>query len=177
MSISSWLPNPKLSGRMLTFLEHALKDEVLWDICCDHGYVGIKALHSGQFSKVHFVDKIPHIMERLATLINQRSKKNTCPYELHVMAGEDLNMEVSGSVLIAGVGGLTIKIIIDSLIAKNVLKAEKLLLSPHTDEKVLVEYLESEIIKNNFVLENKIMMPEGPRLRPLYILIKKNKGQ
>lgn len=172
MSTTSWLPNPKLSGRMLTFLEHALKDKVLWDICCDHGYVGIKALHSGQFSKIHFVDKIPHIMERLSTLISQRSKKNTCPYELHVMAGEDINVEVLGTVLIAGVGGLTIKIILDSLIAKNLLFAEKLLLSPHTDEKVLVEYLDSEILKREYTLEEKLMMPEGPRFRPLYILVK-----
>ena len=154
---------------MLTFLEHALKDDILWDICCDHGYVGISALHSGEFTKVHFVDQIPHIMERLQTLINQKSKRNTCPYELHVMSGEDLNIEVTGTVLIAGVGGMTIKIIIDSLLSKEILKAQKLLLSPHTDEKVLVEYMQTEQFKKYYDLSEKIMMAEGPRFRPLYI--------
>lgn len=154
---------------MLTFLEHSMKDDALWDVCCDHGYVGIRALQSGEYTEVHFVDKIPHIMDRLEQLILQSSRKNKCPYELHLMSGEDLERRLSGTVLIAGVGGMTIRTIIDSLIDKELLLAGRLLLSPHTDEKVLVAYMQSQKFKDRYLLIDKIMMPEGSRFRPLYI--------
>ncbi len=164
------LPNPKLSKRMQCFIENALKDRPFWDVCCDHGYVGLKALESCEFSEVHFVDQVPHIMHRLESLINQswRIKANS-KYFLYLMPGEDLEMEILGTILIAGVGGLTIKTIISSLITANKLKAHRLLLSPHTDEVVLVKYVEDNSFNKLYSLTNKILMPEGSRFRPLYI--------
>ena len=48
------LPNPKLTKRMKCFIDHALIDKPLWDICCDHGYVGIKALETSYIRKTVF---------------------------------------------------------------------------------------------------------------------------
>lgn len=156
---------------MRTLLEHALKNEPLWDVCCDHGYVGIKALESGHHKEVHFVDQIPHIMERLQLLINQ-SRSNTLKqqsYYLYTLAGQDISNDIYGTLLVAGVGGTTIVTILDGLITKKNLKAKRLLLSPHMDEKIFVNYIESENFKHHYFLKEKIMMPEGPRERPLYI--------
>lgn len=165
------LPNPKLTKRMKHFIDHALKDQPLWDICCDHGYVGIKALETSQFSEVHFVDQVPHIMERLETLIKQYWRiKPEHKYYLHLMSGEELEQDVSGTMLVAGVGGLTIKTIVSTLIEKKKLSAKRLLLSPHTDEKVLIEYLDDVDFKKVYSVTEKILMPEGKRFRPLYII-------
>jgi len=165
------LPNPKLTKRMKCFIDNAIKDEALWDICCDHGYVGIKALETSQFTEVHFVDQVPHIMERLETLIKQYWRiRPEHKYTLHLMSGEELDLDVDGTMLVAGVGGLTIKTIVSSLIEKNKLHAKRLLLSPHTDEKVLIQYLDDADFKKNYKFTEKIIMPEGKRFRPLYIL-------
>lgn len=165
------LTNPKLSKRMKCFIDNALKNDVLWDICCDHGYVGIKALETSQFSEVHFVDQIPHVIDRLETLIKQYWRiKPEHRYSLHVMAGEDLDIDLRGTILIAGVGGLTIKKIVSTLIEKKRLHAKRLLLSPHTDEKTLIQYMDEIDFQNMYSITEKIMMPEGKRFRPLYIL-------
>lgn len=164
------LPRPKLSSRMVSFLEHALKNQPLWDVCCDHGYVGIKAMESGAFSEVHFVDQVPHIMDRLETLISQTRIAKNHRHFLHRKAGEELEAEIHGTLLIAGVGGLTIKNILENLIAKKALKAKRFLLSPHSDEKVLLNLLESESFQQHYDITQKILLPEGPRHRPLYII-------
>jgi tRNA (adenine22-N1)-methyltransferase len=163
------LPNPKLSPRMRTFLDYALIDNVLWDVCCDHGYVGIKAMESGSFTEVHFVDQIPHIMERLDKLIHQSKKIKDHKYFLYTLPGEAIINEIHGTMLIAGVGGSTIKNILQGLFLKKNLKAKRLLLSPHMDEKIFVAYIDSEEFKNAYSFKEKILMKEGPRERPLYI--------
>lgn len=165
------LSNPKLSKRMKCFIENALKGQPFWDVCCDHGYVGIKALESSEFLEVHFVDQVPHIMQRLERLIHQSSHiKPEHKYVLYQQAGEQIDREIKGTLLIAGVGGLTIKTIVSSLIANKNLSAQRLLLSPHTDEKVLTQFIDEKSFKEMYCLTNKILMADGSRLRPLYIL-------
>lgn len=172
-SFTMKLPAPKLSIRMKAFIEHALPNESFWDVCCDHGYVGIKALTSNRFTSVHFVDQIPHIMKRLQQLIYQdKDLRAEHIYFLQTCAGEDIEGVVEGTLLIAGVGGLTMKNILNSLLNKKTLLAQRLLLSPHTDEKVIVEYIISEAFLIHYEIQEKIMLPEGKRLRPLYILNK-----
>ena len=156
---------------MKCFIDHALRDKPLWDVCCDHGYVGIKALETSQFSEVHFVDQVPHIMERLEILIKQYWRiKPQHKYYLHVISGECLEEDVEGTLLIAGVGGLTITIILKALLDKNKLNAQRLLLSPHTDEKVLIEYFGHEDFQKMYIVTSKVLMPEGKRMRPLYVV-------
>lgn len=165
------LPRPKISFRMRTFIEHAIVGGPFWDVCCDHGYVGIRALESNLFSEVYFVDQVPHIMNRLETLLEQ-SRKTTKEhkYFFYTQAGQDIESPVHGTLLIAGVGGLTIKTILASLIERKILHAKRLLLSPHTDELVLIDYLATESFQKIYQTSNKILIPEGKRHRALYIL-------
>ena len=133
------LPSPKLSPRMKSFIEHAIPNASFWDVCCDHGYVGIQALTSNQFTSVHFVDQVPHIMKRLQQLIYQnKNLRAEHKFFLQTCPGEEIEGDVEGTLLIAGVGGLTMKNILTSLMSKKTLLAQRLLLSPHTDEKVIV---------------------------------------
>ncbi len=164
------LPSPKVSLRMKTFVEEAIDGLAFWDFCCDHGYIGIHALKTERFTEVHFVDQVPHIIDRLRALFAQSNKvKPEYRYFFHSLGGEDLEMEVDGNCLIAGVGGTTIKIILENLHSKNLLKAKRLLLSPHLDEHILLPFLE-EKLSEHYALVKKIMIPEGKRIRPLYVL-------
>lgn len=165
------LVRPKLSLRMKTFVEKALEGKPFWDVCCDHGYVGIEAMHTGRFSHVHFVDQVPHIMQRLEKLIKQSpSYKADFAYTLHCLSAEKLQTEIEGTFLIAGVGGLTIKNILSAQLLGGRFFPERLLLSPHTDEAVLVSYLDE--IKEIYGPKEKMMVVDGKRERPLYLLEK-----
>lgn len=163
------LPNPKLSKRMRIFLDHAIKNDIFWDVCCDHGYVGIKALESGEYTTVHFVDCIPHIMDRLKKLIEQNSHRVQGPYVLHTKSGADINELIKGTLLIAGVGGTTIKTILSKLLTNQHLLASRILLSPHMDEHIFLNFVECIHFKEKYFLVEKISISEGKRFRPLYI--------
>jgi tRNA (adenine22-N1)-methyltransferase len=160
---------PKLSKRMLLFLEQAIKHKPLWDICCDHGFVGLGALRD-QFSEVHFVDQVPHIMDTLRTRLEQYPPKTDCKFSLHVIPAELIDQDIFGTCLIAGVGGLTIKNILSALIVNQKLKAQRLLLSPHTDELVLVDFISELSFQEKYSLKEKYLFTEGKKERSLYIL-------
>lgn len=162
------LPKPKVSERMKIFVDWGIDQLPFWDFCCDHGYIGIHALKSERFSEVHFVDQVPHIIERLQTLFAQSDKvKPEYKFFFHIASGEDLKTKVEGNCLIAGVGGTTIKVILETLSQKDFLHAKRLLLSPHLDEHILNPFMES--LSDQYKLVEKIEIPEGKRVRPLYI--------
>ena len=163
------LPKPKISPRMKIFVDNSLDGIPFWDFCCDHGYIGIHALKSERFNEVHFVDQVPHIIHRLQALFLQSPHvKEQYKYFFHIAAGEDLSQEVHGNCLIAGVGGTTIKIILENLMAKNILHAKRLLLSPHLDEHILIPFMQNNL-GEKYLLKEKILIQEGRRNRPLYI--------
>lgn len=163
------LHRPKLSSRMRLFLDQGVLNKPFWDVCCDHGYVGIGALKYN-FSEVHFVDQVPHIMEKLIFRFKEFPPNNSAKFKFHINSGEEISEFVFGTCLIAGVGGLTIKNIIENLIRVDKLKADRLLLSPHTDEKVLIDCIRSSIVSDSYFLKEKIIFTEGKKERSLYIL-------
>ena len=163
------LAKPKITPRMQAFLSNALPQRPFWDICCDHGYVSYAAILSNEFSEIHCVDQVPHIIVRLKQLFIERLGNDQENIFYHEINAENLDKIVLGNCLIAGVGGLTIKNILSSLLGTQLLKADRLMLSPHTDEKVMLSYVESEDFKKYYHLVKKIIIIEGPRGRPLYI--------
>ncbi len=164
------LPKPKISPRMKYFVEQANSNSPFWDFCCDHGYIGIAALMSGKFSEVHFVDQIPHIIERLKKLFDQSPSKDTFNhYFFHDCGGENLQMDIHGSIVIAGVGGRTIISILSSLISKNQLYADKIILSPHLDISMMENFCNEHLIKNNYAQIIKDTIIENNRSRVVYI--------
>jgi tRNA (adenine22-N1)-methyltransferase len=164
------LPKPKISPRMKYFVEQANANSPFWDFCCDHGYIGIAALMSGKFSEVHFVDQIPHIIERLRKLFDQSpSKESFEHYFFHDCGGENLNMNIRGNIVIAGVGGRTIISILKSIISKNQLHADKIILSPHLDISMMEDFCNEYLIQSNYSLTIKDAINENKRSRAVFI--------
>ncbi|NOT78071.1 MAG: hypothetical protein HOP07_03600 [Bacteriovoracaceae bacterium] len=168
----------KLSLRMKLFLDSALQNDSFWDLCCDHGYVGLGALvlnnHEKSFTSVYFVDQVSHIMKSLQLRIDHLYNKPNIPYALYCLPAEDLDVDLTGTVLIAGVGGFTIKKILSNLLSKNKLKAKRLLLSPHTDVKILEEYIAFDEYQKCYFLKDKLSVVVGKKEKPFYILDQKN---
>jgi tRNA (adenine22-N1)-methyltransferase len=168
------LPKPKISPRMQYFVNQADANIPFWDFCCDHGYIGIAAMTSGKFCEVHFVDQIPHIIERLKKLFEQSPSKNIYDkYFFYDCGGENLNTNIQGNVIIAGVGGRTIVSILNSLISKNILAAQKIILSPHLDIKLMEDFCNTQLPQLDYVFLGKDEVIENNRARPIYIWIRK----
>lgn len=119
-----------LTPRLQTIYGSLLPNEEVWDVCCDHGQLGLAALKSNQFPLVHFVDQVPEIIDSLPKgFLNAR---------YYPQPAEDLNIPLSGNIVIAGVGAHTILSSLNSWEAKGLLKAKRLILCPQKNLELIV---------------------------------------
>ena len=118
-------------------LGQGVPGEDFWDICCDHGLLGESALQSARFPRVHFVDRVPHIIANLTNRLGELPEGS----RLILSDAADLNERIHGSVSIAGVGGHNIIKILSSWTAKDILHARRLILNPLTHIVELRDFL------------------------------------
>ncbi|MBX2988704.1 MAG: SAM-dependent methyltransferase [Bdellovibrionaceae bacterium] len=156
----------RLSPRLQFLLDQAWPGEALWDLCCDHGLLGRRALQSGRFPEVHFVDQVPHIMARLRERLTREAPG--APAFLHAVPAGDLEPVLTGTVIIAGVGGEKILEILRRLHERRRLQARRLVLSPHKDEEFLAESLACDFA-SQWRLSPPRHVHEGPRVRPVWV--------
>lgn len=161
----------KLSPRMQFIFDHLQPGQPVWDFCCDHGYLGFSAYRSGLFPAIYFVDQVEPIVEKLRARFQQIHSRPeiistvkflTCP-------GEDVMEEVTGTLVIAGVGAHTIFDILQGLHAKNFLKASRLVLVPQKDEEKLLEYLQEKAYFGYSQSLPTGLITERGRVRKCYI--------
>ena len=120
-----------MTPRLRFLFSKALPNLPFWDVACDHGYLGERALRSGDFPEVHFVDPARHLIEK----IEQRLR----PTEFHPRGyfypqrAQDVQKSIRGNLVIAGIGGENLFHILENLHQDARLQAERLILSPHTD--------------------------------------------
>lgn len=162
----------KLSLRLSTALENALPDLCLWDICCDHGLLGMHALRSQKFPQVHFVDQVPHLMNSLHETVTARWKSAERSLSqqafFHTTAAEDLRMTLNGTICVLGVGAQKIEIFLKAWKNSGLLSAERLILGPHKDETWFLEKIIPGL--ENYRLQKQIDLCERGRKRTLFIL-------
>ena len=135
-----------MSERLRFLLSKAQPGEPLWDIGCDHGYLAEGALRSGLFPEVHFVDPVAELVDQAESRVLRRfplTNGERGPAFFHRCKGEDLAFPVRGSVVIAGMGGLRICSILRTWQSSGVLRASRLILSPHRDEGAVLHLLSS----------------------------------
>jgi tRNA A22 N-methylase len=85
----------------------------LWDIGCDHGLLGIRALQERLVPEVYFVDRARAPMERLEKLMPPNIRNRA---HILLIDGQKLDWsKVSGTVVISGVGSNTIVKILNSI--------------------------------------------------------------
>jgi tRNA (adenine22-N1)-methyltransferase len=159
----------KLTPKLQTIFDHLLPGEDVWDLCCDHGYLGRAALEAGTFGTVYFVDRVPHIIEKLQTEISAEERLRKARFR--AADGGELQENLCGTVVIAGVGAYTAFAILKTLYHGNFLRAKRLILSPQRDEQKLLQWLNEldEKFKHRYQLRIEQVVREGRR--PLWIYI------
>lgn len=186
-------PKSVLSPKLQLIYENLLPGEDLWDLCCDHGYLGQVALASNEFNQVFFVDQVPHIIEKLEARLRKESPKSfdldaSEPSEVEAslikqtyllsrkahfrnVPAELLQESLFGNVVIAGVGAYTAFAIVKSLWERQFLQAKRLILSPQRDDEKFLRWL-SEMDDNfnhRYQLKSQQSVREGRR--PLWVYV------
>ena len=100
-------------GKRLTALFHAIPTgyDSVWDLCCDHGRLGMALIETGRAPEVHFNDCIEPIMADLKARLVRYSARG---YTLHTVEAERLRLPDDGRhlLVLAGVGDeMTIRIL------------------------------------------------------------------
>ncbi|WP_374029689.1 tRNA (adenine(22)-N(1))-methyltransferase TrmK [Bdellovibrio bacteriovorus] len=136
----------KLSERMQFIYDQLLPNKPVWDFCCDHGYMGLNAYESGRFPEVYFVDQVPHIVQQLEQRFHREYYREDALAKAFFLAkkGEDIDLPLTGTAMVAGVGAFTIFNILQELHQKGLLHAQRLILGPQRDELKLREMIRAE---------------------------------
>lgn len=97
--------------------EEALYDE-LWDLCCDHGRLGLHIHQKQPQTRVHLVDVVPSIIDILR---NKYKALEDGRLFFKLASAEDIILANTPRqvVVIAGVGGSTIIEILEGILDKN----------------------------------------------------------
>lgn len=156
-----------LSPRLKMLSDFLIEGSDVWDLCCDHGYLGEAALESGLFPRVHFVDRVPDIIERLRSRLNDRLDVSKHAVFYSVDAGE-ISEPLEGTVVLAGVGADRIRQIIGDLLRRQLLHAKRILICPQTKEESVGERYAFEIGLSDWKVSRYEVM-EGSRRRVIFV--------
>ena len=126
-----------LSRRMLKIIELIPPCDLLADVGCDHGMVGISALIQNKTKKVIFIDISQPSLKKAENLARQYSMLDKCEF----VVGDGLCGKKVDCAIIAGMGGKEILKILEN----SAEKPQYLLLNPmrNTDtvrEKIVEDY-------------------------------------
>lgn len=131
-----------LSHRLKSIADLTASPEIIWDIGCDHGQLGMSFKHHPGVKEIYLVDPSNDVIDNLFNSID-----SDIPYPkifIKHMKGQDVipRKELKNSLLIAGMGGIEIRDILQSLLPRLSLNDE-IIISPHRNNLPLRGYLSS----------------------------------
>lgn len=131
-----------LSKRLKVVLDYIENDDIVADIGCDHGYLGIACIEKG----IKFVQLIDNKEGPLSSAKANLKNYDSGKYELTLSDGLDLINNLVNTVVICGMGGELIVDIINSHldIVKNM---KKVIVQANTKINYLRKYLSEHSLK------------------------------
>jgi tRNA (adenine22-N1)-methyltransferase len=158
----------RLSTRLEFIYQTLIPGHDVWDICCDHGRIGLKALGDGRFSTIYFVDQVPHIIERLQNKLNNLAKfqEKLVMARFHALPAQEISEKMKGNIVIAGIGGLTIVEILEKRTRKYGIEPRRLILAPQDHWQDLQDHL----IENGLGHFQMTELLERNRTRRIFVL-------
>ncbi len=129
--------------------------EVVWDLCCDHGKIGISLFKENR--KIIFVDQVEHIISNLRKKL-EISKFNT---KFQVIDAKEINIFNSKdeSIIIAGVGGHTCIDIMSNILDRFGHLKSEFILSPQKNLIQVYEFLrlnQFNVISEKIIVDSKV---------------------
>ncbi|MDA8793074.1 class I SAM-dependent methyltransferase [Bacteriovoracaceae bacterium] len=154
----------KSTARINAIIDFISDVNILYDICCDHGLIGLNALIANKANSVVFIDiSLPSLNKVKFNLDKVSDKISSSSIELvHLDAinYSFINTE-ENCLVIAGIGAhLLVKILNNECIQK-----QKLILVPHSHSEVLESYLTDKEIRFS-----KSSVKEKSRSYPIFLV-------
>lgn len=143
------MTNIKLTLRQQHLVDNIPQCTSLADVGCDHGYVGVYALHSGITSRLYLCDISAPSLTKATRLASNYQLDNVSSHCQDGLSGINCQCAV-----IAGMGGQEIVSILDNATHKP----QQLLLQPMRNQYLVRKYILShgyEIIRDYIVYDGK----------------------
>lgn len=112
----------KLSPRLHSLFAMVDKSyDEIWDLCCDHGYLGMALMEDDACDTLHFVDRVPTIIEDLSNTLETIPLLTKTKATFNAMDAKvvELNQGKKNLVIIAGLGGKATIEMICTVVSKN----------------------------------------------------------
>jgi tRNA (adenine22-N1)-methyltransferase len=156
-----------LSARLQMIWDCLPPDQPLWDIGCDHGYLGLRAHHDGLCSAVHLVDRSPIVTDKLHRQVQELWPDG--PGEglqiwQHDAASEQLPV-TGGTVVLAGLGIWTILRVLSRTFSGAVPAGVRLVLAAIMEE----ELLRLHLCRQGWRLQHEELYAEAGHVRQLLV--------
>lgn len=137
--------------------------EVLWDLCCDHGKIGLAALEKYPHLKIHFVDQVPSIMDRLKKNLGTDIPSKTINF--HISDIRKLSFPPGATIIAAGVGGLLLIEFLEAILPANIPNLQ-IILGAHQNIHDLRWYLNEK----NLAIKTEVLVRESNKFYELLAL-------
>lgn len=159
----------KLSSRLQAIADFVPQNTIVGDIGTDHGYIPVYLIENGIAKKVIATDLSENSLEKIEQFVNERKLEN----HVDIRLGDGLEtlkpFEID-TVVIAGMGGLLIRDILDKDIEKRD-SITNFILQPNIATKELRKYL----YDNNFEIIDEKLIKEDNKFYEI-IFAKKGKS-
>ncbi len=144
--------------------------DVIWDCCCDHGYLGMHILQAKPYTTVHFVDQVASITDALQKKLQVYGAVN---YAVITDSAANLKLDKNKKhlIILAGISGNTAIHIMQGLHALNPQTSIDYLLSPNYQILEVREYLAQ---RNVALLHEELVFVNGQTYEVIYVSGAKN---
>ena len=159
--------SPRLS-QLSNWVEHSEPYDAIWDLCCDHGLLGLHLYQNQTQSHIYLVDRVTSIIERLNHRIDAKSHErltalhsNAENIQLSWGSQKEPRQKPRQLIILAGLGGESIIHILRGIVASNAETMRnaniEFLLSANSHSYELRQYLRESncrLINEVFVVDN-----------------------
>ena len=153
----------KLSARLNHLFDHIMQFhqqspyDDLWDLCCDHGFLGMKLFEHTQNSQIHLVDQVPVIVEILKNKYEEYTDTRVL-FKTQDATKISLDTHKRHLIVIAGVGGETALDILKAITRNNIHAQMDFAISPNSHLFELRSFMQ-----HHFTLLHEDLIKDGNR--------------
>lgn len=162
----------KLSKRLARFATYYQDQDIIWDVGCDHGQLGLHFINHPRLPHIHLVDPAAPVVENLRKKILDSDIPRS---NIFHSKGQNLKLQshLSHFVYIAGMGGPEIIEILTNLIPQ-LKESDRVFISPHTkvlDVRAFLReqgdiFLEEGVICDHEIWYPYLLLGKGGKLCP-----------
>jgi tRNA (adenine22-N1)-methyltransferase len=93
----------RVTERMKRIADFAIDHRPTWDLCCDHGLVGLWAWHTHSLPELHFVDRAPGLVDAIEQRLSSSLSDDRIAF--HSRDASTLSFgEAPSNIFLSGVG-------------------------------------------------------------------------